>query len=76
MSFKNRSPAYRMFSKSHKKHFKGFGSGFTELHAKLHAGMLLAFAFRSRKYETQSRKDPRVKAMRVPNAVSRGRLMQ
>jgi hypothetical protein len=24
-----------MFSKSHTKHFKGFGSGFTKLHSKL-----------------------------------------
>jgi hypothetical protein len=30
-----------MFSKSLTKHFRGFGSGFTELHAKLHADTLL-----------------------------------
>jgi hypothetical protein len=33
-----------MFSKSPTKHFKGFSSRFTELHAKLDAGTLLDFA--------------------------------
>jgi hypothetical protein len=33
-----------MFSKSLTKHFKGFGSGFTELHAKLDGDTLLYFA--------------------------------
>jgi hypothetical protein len=34
------------------KHFKGFGGGFTELQAKLDAGMLLDFAVHHRQYET------------------------
>jgi hypothetical protein len=33
-----------MFSKSLTKHFKSLGSGFTELHAKLDADMMLDFA--------------------------------
>jgi hypothetical protein len=45
-----------MFSKSITKHFKGFGSRFTELHAKLDAYMLLDFAINRRQNETRSRK--------------------
>jgi hypothetical protein len=37
-----------MLSKSLTKHFKGFGSGFTKLHAKRDAGMLLDFAIHRR----------------------------
>jgi hypothetical protein len=33
-----------MFSKEFRKHFKGFGGGFTELHTKLVADTLLDFA--------------------------------
>jgi hypothetical protein len=36
-----------MFSKSLTKHFSGFGSGFTELHAKLDADTLLNFCYPS-----------------------------
>jgi hypothetical protein len=35
-------------------HFKGFTSGFTELHAKLAADTLLDFAIHLRQNETQS----------------------
>jgi hypothetical protein len=35
------------------KHFKGFGSVFTELHAKLHADASLDFAIHHRQNETQ-----------------------
>jgi hypothetical protein len=42
-----------MFSKSLTKHFKGFGSGFTELHAKLDADALLDFAIHRSQRETQ-----------------------
>jgi hypothetical protein len=65
-----------MFSKSVTKHFKGFGSGFTELHGKLDADILLDFAIRRRQNITRSRKSIRVKTMRVHSAMSRGRLMQ
>jgi hypothetical protein len=64
------------FSKSLTKHFKGFGSGFAELHEKLDADTLLDFAFHRRQNETQSRKSTSVNIMRVYSAVSRGRLMQ
>jgi hypothetical protein len=47
------------------KHFKSFGSGFTELHAKLDADTLLDFAIRRRQNETRSRKSTRVKTMLV-----------
>jgi hypothetical protein len=36
--------------------FRGFSSGFTELHAKLDADTLLTFAFHWRQNETQSQK--------------------
>jgi hypothetical protein len=65
-----------MFSKSFTKYFKGFGSVFTELHAKLDADTLLDLAIRRRQRETLSRKSTRVKTMHVHTAVSRGRLMQ
>jgi hypothetical protein len=42
------------FSKSLTKHFKGFGSGFTELHTKLDADKLLNVAIHRRQNETQS----------------------
>jgi hypothetical protein len=38
------------------KYFKGFGSGFTKLHAKLDADMLLEFAICRRQKETKSKK--------------------
>jgi hypothetical protein len=65
-----------MFSKSLAKHFSGFGIGFAELHAKLNADMLLAFAIHRLRNETRSRKSTRVKTMRGQSAVSRGRLVQ
>jgi hypothetical protein len=40
-----------MFSKSLMKHFKGFGNGFTKLHAKLDADMLLDFAIHHKQNE-------------------------
>jgi hypothetical protein len=51
MPFKNRCPAQRMFSKSLTKYFKGFGSGFNELRAKLNADTLLDFAVHRRRHE-------------------------
>jgi hypothetical protein len=65
-----------MISKSPTKHFKSFGSGFTEFHAKLDADTLLDFAIHRRQNETRSRKSTRVKTVLVHSAVSRGRLMQ
>jgi hypothetical protein len=41
-----------MFYKGLMKHFKGFGSGFTELHAKLGADTLLDYAIHRRQNET------------------------
>jgi hypothetical protein len=76
MPFKNRCSAYTVFSKSLTKHFKGFGSGFIELHANLDADTLPDFAIHRRQKETLSRKRTRVKTMRAHSAVSRGRLMQ
>jgi hypothetical protein len=58
------------------KHFKGFGSGFIELHGKLDADTLLDFAIHHRQNETQSRKSTHVKTMHVHSMVSHGRLMQ
>jgi hypothetical protein len=51
----------RMFYKSLTKHFNGFGSGFTGLHAKLDADTLLDFVIHRRQNETRSRKGTRVK---------------
>jgi hypothetical protein len=65
-----------MFSKSLTKHFKGLGSGFTKLHAKLDADMFLDFTIHRRQNETKSRKSTCVKTMCVHNVVSGGRLMQ
>jgi hypothetical protein len=65
-----------MFSKSLVKHFRGFGSGFTELHAKLDADTLLDFAIHHRRNEIRSQKSIRVKTMRVHSVVLRGTLMQ
>jgi hypothetical protein len=56
--------------------FQGFGSGFTELHAKLDSDTLLDFAIHRRQNETRSRKSTRVKTMCVYSAVSCDRLMQ
>jgi hypothetical protein len=43
-----------MFPKSLEKHFKGFGSGFTKIHAKLDADTLLDFAIADKiKYEVK-----------------------
>jgi hypothetical protein len=65
-----------MFSKSLTTHFKGLRSGFTELHAKLDADMLLDFTIHCRQKETRSQKSTWVKTMRLHSAVSHGRLMQ
>jgi hypothetical protein len=43
------------------KHFKGFGSGFKELRAKLDADTLLDFAIHRRQNETRSQKSTIVK---------------
>jgi hypothetical protein len=58
------------------KHFKGFGKGFTKLHAKLDAETLLAFSIYRRQNETRSRKNTPVKTTLIHNMVSRGRLME
>jgi hypothetical protein len=58
------------------KHFKGFSSGFTELHAKLHADTLLDFSICHRQNETQSQISTHVKTMHVHSVVLCGRLMQ
>jgi hypothetical protein len=65
-----------MFSKSLTKHLKGFNIGFTELHGKVDADILLDFAIHHRQNETQSLKSTRVKTKHVHSAVSRGRLME
>ncbi|PNF41341.1 hypothetical protein B7P43_G16619 [Cryptotermes secundus] len=52
-----------MFSKSLTKHFKGFGSGFTELHTKLYADTLLNFAIHFRQNKARSQKRTRVKTV-------------
>jgi hypothetical protein len=46
--------AERMFSKSFMKHFKGFGSRFIKLNAKLDADMLLDFAIHRIQNKTRS----------------------
>jgi hypothetical protein len=46
--FKNCSVTESMFSKSFTKHFRGFVSGLTEIHAKIDADMLLNFAIHHR----------------------------
>jgi hypothetical protein len=56
--------------------FKGFGSGFTELHAKRNADTLLDFAIHRRQNETRSRGSTPVKSLPVHSSVSGGRLMQ
>jgi hypothetical protein len=58
------------------KHFTDFGSGFTELHTKLDADMLLDFAIHRRQNKTRSLINTRVKTMLIHSAVSRGRLIQ
>jgi hypothetical protein len=45
-----------MFSKSLTKHFKGFDSGFTELHVKLDADTLVDFSIHGSQRETRSQK--------------------
>jgi hypothetical protein len=52
MPLKNHCPAQRMFSKSSTKHFKGLGSGFSELNVKLDADKLLDFPIYSRENKT------------------------
>jgi hypothetical protein len=64
-----------MFSKSLTKHFKGFRSAFTELHAKLdatHCSIFLSITDKT-KHEV---KKALVEIMLVHSVVSRGRLMQ
>jgi hypothetical protein len=58
------------------RYFKGFGSRFIELHTKLDADTLLDFAIHRRRNETRSRKNTRVKTIRVHGAVSCSRLVQ
>jgi hypothetical protein len=65
-----------MFSKSITEHFNGFGSGFTDLYAKLDADTLLDFAIHRRQNETRNRKSTPLKTMHAHSPVSRGRLMQ
>jgi hypothetical protein len=65
-----------MFSKSLTEHFKGYGSGDSELHTKLDADTLLDFAIHCRQNETQSRKGTYVKTVHVHSVMSCGRLMQ
>jgi hypothetical protein len=65
-----------MFSKRLTKHFKGFGSGFTEIHGKLDADTSLDFAIHRSQKKIRSRKNTRVKTMRVHSSMSVGRLMQ
>jgi hypothetical protein len=55
--------------------FHYFGSGFTELQAKLDAGTLLNLSSMAEKTK-RSRKCTRVKTINVHSAVSRGRPMQ
>jgi hypothetical protein len=65
-----------MFSKSFTKHFKGFSSEFTELHAICDADTFLDFTIHRGQNETRGRKSVRVKTMWVHSAGSRGILMQ
>jgi hypothetical protein len=65
-----------MFSKNLTKHFTGFGSGFTELHAKLDSDTLLNFAVHHRRNKTEVKTNTSVKAMCVHSTVLHGRLMQ
>jgi hypothetical protein len=58
------------------KHFKGFGSRFTKLHATLDADTLLYFAIHHSQNKTRIWKSTRVKAVLFHRAVARGRLMQ
>jgi hypothetical protein len=62
--------------KASPKHFRGFSSGFIDLHAKLEADALLNFAIHCRQNETRSQKSTHIKIMRVHRAVSCGKLMQ
>jgi hypothetical protein len=50
-----------MFSKSPRKHLKGFGGEFTELQAKLDADTFLSFGIRCRQNKTRSLKSAYVK---------------
>jgi hypothetical protein len=65
-----------MFSKRFTKHFKGFGSRYTELRARLDADTLLNFVIHHRQNETQSRKSKGLKTIYVHSGVSRGKLKQ
>jgi hypothetical protein len=56
MPIKNCCPASRMFIKILTKHFKGFGTGFTELHAKFDADTLLDFAIHRRQNKQEGEK--------------------
>jgi hypothetical protein len=58
------------------KHFKGFGSGFTELQAKLNADTLLDFAIHHRQKRNTKSKKHSCKNNASSQQVSRGRLMQ
>jgi hypothetical protein len=51
-----------MFSKSLMKHFKGFGTRFTELHAKLDAETPFDFVIHGRQNEMRSQKSTRAKS--------------
>jgi hypothetical protein len=72
----NLLPGSKNVLQSLMKHFKGFGLGFTELHAKLDADTMLDFAIYRKQNNTQSPKSTHVKTMHAHSAVSRGRLMQ
>jgi hypothetical protein len=65
-----------MFSKNPTNHCRGFGNGFTELHAKIDADMLLDFAIHHRQNKTRSQKSTLAKTICVQGAVSHARLMQ
>jgi hypothetical protein len=58
-----------MFSESIMKHFMGFGSGFTELHAKHDADMLHDFAIYHKQNGAQSQKSSYLKTMHVHSEV-------
>jgi hypothetical protein len=54
---------------------EGFGSGFTKLHAKLDADVVLNVAIHCKQNETQSQKSTNVTTMYVHSTVLHGRLM-
>jgi hypothetical protein len=65
-----------LFCKSLKKHFKDFSGGFTELHAKFYADLLLDFAIHRRQNEIQNQKNHLCKNIACSQHKSRGRLKQ